>query len=85
MNPMHEKEPQATVECDPEPGIDRQELHEAWVKVRMARHELPLVPAHDTKGLMESLYGHVLEMNQHQMEAYFCLSQILRNLNDDEW
>ena len=84
MNPMHEKEPQATVERDPEPGIDRQELHEAWVNVRMARYAIPQVPTHDTKGLMENLFGHVLEINQHQFDAYLCLSQILRNLNGDE-
>lgn len=74
MNPMHEKEPQATVERDPEPGIDRHK-------------DPPQADSADTKGLVKEWMAHMRELNHHYMAAYFTMVQILANvtgLSDDE-
>lgn len=85
MNPMHEKEPQATVERDPEPGIDRREEYRAaWNELRKARRALKSADRKDTRALMEEYMDHMREANHHQMEAYFVMISILDNLTGEK-
>lgn len=81
MNPMHEKEPQATVERDLEPGIGRrEEYHAAWSELRKARRALPSADRKNARDLIEEYIDHMREANHHQQEAYFVMISILDNL-----